>query len=998
LWQGTIADMGRRVTSPTMVGREPELARLREAFQLAAHGDRALVIVTGEAGVGKSRLITEFSREIAGTAIVVSGGGVELAAGGIPHGPFVRALGGIRPVLEEDLRVWLASPLRAPLRRLVPALADAVGDSGPVSAMPQVGEGDDLGALYEACLELLTLLSERQPLVLTLEDLHWADRSTLDLLRYLCHSITDGKLMFVVTARTDEPGRRLDPIFAELGREIGADWIELGRLDPASVGAAAEGILGRRVDTAERERLCTRSRGNPFFLEEIIAAGPNGGLSPTVRQLALARVATLSERAQAITRSIAVGGASLAVAQLLATTDLEEEALVGALKEAIDASVLVQDPDGNAYGFRHALISEAVLAATTSLQRERLHLAHARHLTALLDRDPTLAPRVAHHWDQAGDAARAASAFVLAAERAETTGAYPEALNAVQRALELLPLARERGETELPDELDLRRRGALVAYYAGEPSVSIGMLEPAIRASDNDEVDPERRAEMLVEAARYRRASLDYDGASRDVERAAHLLRTSPPSRIKAAVLRSRASSLAILMQPDEARSDAREALRIAGMIGDRREAALAMGVLGWRELYGHSGECHPLLRRSLEILLELGEAHEASFAYAYILADLTGQWDVALRVARDAQSFVEGESASVLQVCPYLAQIALDAGDWHLAMRAMETARRRKPTPFLESEILVSGIRIAVARGDAEEAEQSLERLRDTHPYTQPRRAGLEASLRLLRGDWAGVRKLVTPLVVDPAPDDMANTLHWLMLPGLQAEARLAEQARERKDGAAFEQCVGFAKRIVATVASRATRDPDSALMHMFLATAKAELSRVEGRSDPGLWRLALAAAGETGVDYQRAYPRIRLAEAILSSRTSMKAKRDWERAEARDLLEASYRTLEPLGAKPLLEEARAVAGRAGFELGPRPVESPAERQASATAAKLGLTARELEVLRLVAKGATNRQIGQTLFIAERTAAVHLDHLRMKLNVSNRVEAAAVAHGLGLV
>ncbi|HET6814196.1 MAG TPA: AAA family ATPase, partial [Actinomycetota bacterium] len=441
--------MTATLTSPTFVGRTEELARLAAAADRAAAGTPTAVLIGGEAGVGKTRLVGELvtSARQAGATVLV-GGCVELGGEGVPFGPLIEAL---RPFLrdldEPELAQLVPGRTRVELARLLPELdpggRPGTGPAGSGLGAGGFGLGSDQGRLFELLLVLLERLGAERPAVLVVEDLHWADRSTRDLLAFLHRNLRHGRLLLVMTYRSDELHRRhpLRPFLAELDRGRRVERLELDRFGRDEVAAQLAGIQGAPAPAQLTERIHARSDGNAFFVEELAAtaaAGADGELPPSLRDTLLARIELLPEPTQQVLRILSVAAAAVPDPLLAEVAGLPEAELLAGLREAVSAHVLLVDAGDGAYGFRHALVKEAVYAELLPGERTRLH---ARFATALAGRtavgDPGLAAELAWHWYAAHDLERALPAAVEAGLAAERSYAFAEAQRHFERALEL---------------------------------------------------------------------------------------------------------------------------------------------------------------------------------------------------------------------------------------------------------------------------------------------------------------------------------------------------------------------------------------------------------------------------------------------------------------------------------------------------------------------------------------------------------------------------------
>jgi predicted ATPase len=297
--------MGGRVASPTFVGRLEELQVLEAARSRAADGEPAVVLLGGEAGVGKTRLVAELTARCTSDGTrVLSGGCVPVGEGTLPYAPIVEALRALLVDLDASAVRELVGPSWSELARLLPALGELDRTGAPEQAAQ--------ARLFELLLGLLGRLGEQAPLVLVVEDLHWADQSTRNLLAFLVRNLRRERVLVVVSYRSDEPHHpdRLGPYLAELDRGGPVQRLELPRLDRAETMAQVAGILGTTPSVGLVDAIYARSEGNPFFAEELLASVQAGSdvLPATVRDLLRGRVGALPEPARQVLAVVAVAG------------------------------------------------------------------------------------------------------------------------------------------------------------------------------------------------------------------------------------------------------------------------------------------------------------------------------------------------------------------------------------------------------------------------------------------------------------------------------------------------------------------------------------------------------------------------------------------------------------------------------------------------------------------------------------------------------------------
>lgn len=388
-------------------------------------------LVAGDAGVGKTRLLTELTNLAEQRDMrVLVGGCMETGDVGLPYVPFVDAFRdlGVRPD-EAELVSSLVGTVPN-LGRLLPALGEGRG-----SAPPPNDEFEQV-ELFGGVLSLLVRLSELAPLVLVIEDLHWADRSTRDLLAFLVRTLRSGRITLIASYRSDELHRRhpLRPLLGELVRISDIERIELPPFNRMELTEHLEALVGERVDAAAVDRILSRSEGNAFFSEELVAAGAISEevvLPEALADVLRDRIDGLSESAQELLKLASVAGRRVSHRLLAAAASHPEAELEVGLREAIAGQVMVADPMAETYRFRHALLQEAVYGDLLPGER-RHHGTYAR-----LFAESGYAAELAHHCLAGHDLPGALAAMVRAATEATSVSAPAEALGHLTRALEI---------------------------------------------------------------------------------------------------------------------------------------------------------------------------------------------------------------------------------------------------------------------------------------------------------------------------------------------------------------------------------------------------------------------------------------------------------------------------------------------------------------------------------------------------------------------------------
>jgi len=986
-------------TNPTFVGRAEELDRLLALLDRAGNGRPAAGLVAGDAGVGKTRLLAELADRAAkrDTRVLV-GGCMEVGDVGLPYVPFVDAFRdlGTRPGEAE-----VAAPLVAAvpsLGRLLPELGDER------AAAPAPGDGFERVQLFDGVLTLLGRLSEIAPLLLVIEDLHWADRSTRDLLAFLVRTLRGGRVTLVASYRSDELHRRhpLRPLLAELVRIPDLERVELAPFGRAELAEHLRAMAGEPVTSAAVDRILARSEGNAFFAEELVAAGAmraDVALPDALADVLLGRIEALPELAQEVLKVAAVAGRRVGHQLLVAAAGRPEAEVERGLRDAIAGQVLVADAVTESYRFRHALLQEAVYGDLLPGERTRLHATYARLLAGSREgaNGAGSAAELAYHCLASHDLPGALAALVEAAAHAAAVSAPAEADRHLTQALELWERVPDADAVAGIDRVDLLLRAAEAANQSGEFRRAVGLTREAVAAIDPS-ADPLRAALAHERLGHYvLEAEVEVGWEQVEVQmlaacrRAVELVPAQPPTALRARVAAGLARALSVTGASDEARPWAEEALATAQAAGSAEDESHALATLATLEFRRDNVEA----ARSL-----LGDAHRRAAATGSRPLELRAQVNlgileldvgnlaVACTTLDEAAELAErsglawssyGLNAKVLGGIAHYA-----AGEWDQAERVAVAVDDRRPAVGPLSAVALF---VEVGRGRASASER-LERLapfRDADPFADYLAGGCEADLALWQGDLERAR-LVARRTVDTqvaGGDPFALALIRPAAIGVTAEADRAERARAAGDdadlagaGAAGTALLELARAGLARARERGRQVGPEALA--WLARAEADFTRLEGRSDPDRWAAAAEAFGY-GYVYEEARSRWRLAEALL-----LDGRHDDAQAQA----EAAHATAVRLGAEPLRAEVEALARRGRLNLGPA---APPSQGAA------GLTPRELEVLRLVAAGRSNGQIAEALFISRKTASVHVSNILAKLGVHSRTEAAAAAHRLGL-
>ena len=968
--------MTSRTVSPVFAGREAELTALARAFDDAADGLPGTVLVGAEAGGGKSRLVSEFAARLDGRALVLAGGCVELTAAGLPYAPFTAAL---RQLVRERGTAGVAELLSG---RDIGELARLLPEFG---APPQEADPDMARArLFELVLALLEALADRQLLVLVVEDVHWADHPTRDLLSFLVRNLRHAAVLLVVTFRSAELHRThpLRPLLAELSRMAGVTRLELPRLSRGQVEAQLEGVLGRPLEPAVTNAVYERGGGNPLFTEALVSA--DGTVSPEVpwslRDQLLAAVKELPEQTQQVLRAAAAGGLRVSHQLLAAVIGLDDTALAAALRPAVDANVVVIDADG--YSFRHDLIRQAVWEDLLPGERARAERAFAEALEAgpALDVDGMVQVRLALHWRGANEPERALHAAWAAAASAADRFAVAEQLQMLEQVLQLwdrVPIAAEHTGTERVAVTEL---AADAARWAGEPERGLTLVEAAL-GELGEAGDPGRRASLLLRRAVLRQQAL-LPGPVDDLQTALRLARS--PDRVRAEILGQLSRASWLRGRDEEAKRAAEELTVLGRRLDDQEyqaEALMALAQIGARE--GH--DVIAALLGVRETARRIGSVQLEMRACAGITHVLEGRGDHerAIQAGREGLARARQLGLARFAATPIglnLAGSLTSAGRWDEALETIEEALGLDPAPEGRAYLLLLRGWIAVARGEHDTAAGIMRQLPPPPAGVQGGAqavtqlalliAWLAAEARLAHGDLAGALAAVRA-ASSQRPDAEPHYLWLLLATGMRAcaEAGPARLPPEAGDPAELRRALELA-------AAGIPRPGPVEQAHA--AVFDAEASRAAGHPDRAAWDAAAAAWESLGQPYPLAYALLRAAGAAATA---------GDRDAAASRLQQAAELAGQLRARPLLQQISRLARRAHVEITGTSPAGPA--------VPFGLTGRELEVLRLVAAGLGNREIAAELFISPKTASVHVSNILGKLGVASRGEAAATAHRL---
>ena len=938
-----------RASSSVLVGRDAEVGALRDALKRARGGEPTMVLIGGEAGVGKTRLLEEFGDEArAKGARVLTGHCLELGEEGLPYAPFAAVL---RALVRSDGPAVLDGH-EAEFARLLPELG------------PAAQEGANRGYLFDRVGALLARLAAEQPLVLVVEDLHWADRSTRDLVDFLVRAAQPARVLLICTYRTDElqRGHPLRPFLAELDRARGVERLDLGRLDRDATAEMLARLAGREPTPKAVDQVHRRAQGNPFFVEELAAAGDPAvcaDIPESLRDLLLSRVDKLPEQAQPVLRIAAAGGTRIGHALLTTVAGLPEAVLDTALRSAVTAQLLVADPDGG-YEFRHALVREAVHDDLLPGEHARLHARYA----AAIEADPTLvaagrAPaEIAHHWHAAHDHPRALVAAHRAAAAAGERYAHAEQARLLERVLELWEQVPDAAALLGRDHLALIEESMLACYVAGDFKRALTLTRAALDGVDRDAA-PLRAARLLVRRGKLLSTLGKSDGVA-EMREAVTLAEAVTDDPARAEVLADVAHHVSRVDRVEGARiaAMAQRAAEALGQSAAEVSALLTLGRVCSRVVAADVGV--PELRRAEELARSIGDTVGLVRARVNIsdalfeLGDYAGSARTAALGTADAGRVgVDRSSGAFMRSNHAEALVAL--GRWDEADAICGESARFDPPGHLGLHWLQIRAGLRLARGDASLVGRAVAFLSRPHVDVQQRLPlhVLRIEAALAAGDLAAALDAARAGMASP---DLAAQPRYSW-PLLAAAARAGDAAVRAAVAsvASSLECFYPAERAYAAQVTATLADPPAAR---------------------ACWEAAVAAWRVDGQPYALARALVPLAQAAAAA---------GDRAAAGEALEEAGAIAADLDARPLRDEIARLARRVGV-------------RGAVGAGPEVLTAREREVLALVAAGQSNSRIAAQLYLSPKTVSVHVSRIIAKLEVTNRIEAAAVAHRLGLL
>jgi DNA-binding CsgD family transcriptional regulator len=951
----TASAMAGRGRENPMVGRDAEVALFQRAVARAADGQPAIVLVSGDPGMGKSTLLAGAARHaevelFAGRCVHVGGDAIPLA-----------------PVVDL---------IRQVQRRRDPA---EVPSLRPLVDLATSGAGRP-GDLFSLTFELVRELGAVAPVVVGFDDLHWGDPATWDVFEHVARNLVDERVVLVGAYRTDEVGR--DPALrrrvAELSRVSGVERLVLRGLDRNAVAIHAAAVLGIPPPPALVDELVRRGEGNPFFTEELAAAHLAGeSIPPLLSDLLAADIASLDPAGRHVLAALAAVGRETDAEMLSRIVELDEPTTESAVRSAIDARLLVIDPASDAYRFRHPLIGEVAYAAALPTERRRLH----RSIANVLAGEPRFAltasdaaGELAFHLDRAGDEAGAFAALFDAADSAELVA--PATCRAhLERLLELWD---RHGTSEHQAQLVPRLwQTADLASATGHNGRAVELATRAIALGD----PPEGRAWAYERLGRFLWSLGRIQESAETYARAAAFLDHDDDSRAAAAYAGLAQASL-MFRQFERAEHWSRRALAFAD---DANTRSMALRVLGVFEVMAgcfEEGAAH-----CEQAVAEPVAPHRRALAVAYqsIALFTIGRASEAVDVALDGAALAQRagfETSFGAFLSGAAAHALLRLGRWDEADVVLADMAGIEPVPVGAAKLYTAAAVLAARRGDFDASDSFIARLtaNPVDAWHEVEVAAAIAAVHLAHRHWQEAMAVAAD-ALDPAPGTDARLVPELTAAYVVAATERTLDARARQEPVELDAVSADLRRRLST----AFRDPTapSPIAAADLAFAEATLTRLTG-ADVDAFARAADAAERIGDRWLIACARTREADAAVNG---------GDAARAVDRLRDAHQIAIDLRALPLIAEIQAIARRSRISLDAPTIHTIDDHDAL----RLGLTSREAEVLTLVAAGRTNREIGAELYVSEKTASVHVSNILRKLGVSSRIEAAAIAQRVGV-
>jgi DNA-binding CsgD family transcriptional regulator len=985
-----------------LIGRQGQLRLLDACLTSARSGRGTLALIRGESGIGKSRLAeTLIEQARRSDALVVLGHCTPVSGGELPFGPFVEMLSQV--ATAQDRLEKVAGTTWELLRSVLTA-----SGSSSVYASPDVGL--ERSRLFTRVLWVLHHLSERQPVMAVMEDIHWADSSSLDLLNYLARTAAQERLLLVLTCRDEALAG--DPTTRRaIGNLSEADMSREIRLKPLTADQIRELLATSNVQlpSGQFNKVIDLCDGNPFIALELAAQDQIGGAhTKALRQALMGPVDELPEDARFALHVAAVLGQYIPHEALEHSIESTGANVAASLHLLTERGLLIAE--GERYVFRHAILRESVVAEVLHSEQTAAHRAAVQGIRrSRRGRSPAGLAQLAHHLVAAGEYATALPVVMSAAAYARSVYAFAEARRQLSVARQVL-WSRVDDPEQMSglSHLDLICREAEMARWAGQPSDAVVLLRTALSTAAPAGLDGARLEHELGEALW---AAGDPAGSLAADERSEAALQTvatetgpaemgSGEPELRAKVLAALARGLVVTGQYERGRADAERAIALAGESGATRDQLQARITLA--TLIARQGELASGAAQLRQCLSE-ARATDAFEAVVRCYGNLSFVFSTAGRMSDVMEVAAEGAQVCqrfgpLLLVAPTLAEnwvyVLVATGRWDEAEKLARELRQQWTGEGMALALHGALAHVAAARGDGASFERQISMIdrfaRSDDPYALHDVTSARAENLLWQGAADQAYRIARESLGHLAGQQDAGLVVSICSLALRAHADLVTS---RADRVVPESATHDTAHLLAT-ARDAVGSDGGALGRAYLLLCEAEADRASMRQSADPWTKVVAEWQRLECPYPAAYAQWRQAEELFGSRARTRGTR---------ALTAALQTAAALRCVPLENSLRTLARHAGISVNalagsPAEVKAPpATSPRGSTQLPVPLTPRERDVLRLLTRGYSNQQIARRLFITESTVSVHVSHIIAKLGVSNRLQAAAAAHRLNL-
>ncbi len=932
-----------------LVGRDADIRRVLDTLGVGGEPKSIHHVIGGDAGVGKTRYVSALAEgaERAGWRIL-TGHSLDFGEGALPYLPFSEALGQCATehgdLLEPILRRFPVVSGLLPGRRML---------GGSTASAETPVESLDRALLFDGVHGGLDELASTSPVLFVVEDVHWADRSSRDLLSFLLTRSFRNSVAVVVTYRSDDLHRRhpLRPTLAEWGRLATVRRIQLEPLDPPAMQTLVRHLAARSEPPEWVSQVVDRAEGNPFFAEELTCCDLESRLPITLAELLLVRLDRLSPAEVRVVRTAACAGRRVSHRLLAEVLGGDPEEIERALRAAVEANVLVST-GGEDYAFRHALLAEAVYDDLLPGERVRIHDGYARALDS--GRATGTAAELTRHARLANDLPTALRASIVAGDEAASVGAPDEAARYYETALELLPTLPDADGR--PDVVTLLTCANEALILSGQAQRAVALVGESLEQSGAELTDTDRARLHIALAHAVQVADEPSDPVEHTT--AALDLLGDEETPVLASALAAHAGGLASRGRFEEAVGTANAALALAKKLDLPRVQADAGTTLAMLAEYLGDPDVATTTLSELE-----RQAAEAG--------DLTGQMRALVMIGQTAadkgdldaadEAFGRAQGVAERTERPWApfgfdaryfrSSYAYSRGSFDRAL-GLSDLSGESPPPVVEALLRTVRAQVFCARGDLEAVEVLLDEVRPWWASDALIPIGVAVPgmvVRAARGDLEGVWAFH-----ERAVSSVIELWHENFGARIRLGAEMLALLNDALSGPAREKWVPRVKELlsgtdqVRAFYARAGRPPGPE-WNAWVARLDAEVGTFTGHDQQSVradWATAIEQFEQAGFGYEAARSRVR--------------------SGIPEELPPGRRTLEKIGAIPHAE----------------PVIS-----------EVALTPRENEILALVAEGLSNGEIGKRLFISTKTVSVHVSNILAKLQVSSRTEAAAHYH-----